>query len=67
MERERIGLQGVEWINLAMDMDQRWAIFNMLFTFQFPYSAANSSVAEEIRASNQGVLRLSCRLRASLL
>jgi len=27
--------EGVNWINLAQDMDQWWALVNMVWTFRF--------------------------------
>jgi hypothetical protein len=36
MDLRAIGLKCVEWIHLAQDKDQWWAIMNMVTDFQLP-------------------------------
>jgi hypothetical protein len=36
MDLRGIGWEGVDWINLAQDMDQRWALVKMVMNLQVP-------------------------------
>jgi hypothetical protein len=36
MDLREIGLEGVDWMHLAQDRDQWWAVVNTVMNLQFP-------------------------------
>jgi hypothetical protein len=55
MELREIGWDGMDWIDLAQDRDQWKALVNMVMNLRVHKMLGNSSVAERLAASQEGL------------
>jgi hypothetical protein len=55
MDLREIGWGGMDWIDLAQDMEQCRTLVNIVKSLRGPYNVANVLTAEQLAASQEGI------------